>query len=306
VGTQWLWNGSYAGAQAYLIASSSSHAFIEDDQCDTGLYQNAGGYQQFNWNFAGTAFPNTTIFNAPTCDGNFTFANQLSGSMSGSIVGTTSGKLAAGNDSRIIGTPVSVTASGTTQSGAAPLTGQFNLGTLSTGNTAFSLQAIVGEQNFVNTQPVGGLAALIFPLSGSASINGLANTASVSIPGGTSCAFRSTDGVNFRVTVPADPMASGAGAIVSSAMVSGTPYTIPSGTSVMLFSQTTTQAAVTITLPSAPTNSQTLELDNGTGQITATTFSPAISGWANGSTLTPNSTVSARYFTATSTWQRTQ
>jgi hypothetical protein len=224
----------------------------------------------------------------------------------GGTFGTTAGTYAQGNDPRIIGTPVNVTAAGTTQSGAAPLTGQFNLGTLSTGNTAFSLQAIVGEQNFVNTQPVGGLAALIFPLTGSASINGLANTASVSIPGGTSCTFRSADGVNFKVTVAADPMAIGAGAIVSSAMVSGTPYTIPAGTSVQLFSQTTTQAAVTITLPSAPTNGQTLELDNGTGQITAATFSPAIAGWANGSTLTPNSTVCARYFTATSTWQRTQ
>jgi hypothetical protein len=143
--------------------------------------------------------------------------------------------------------------------------------------------SVVAEQNCTTTTHT-----ITNIMAGTLSVAGAASAASLSLGG-------------YAIT----PTIIGAGSVQSTALVSGTGYTVPANTSVVNFTQTATQAANTVTLPTA-VNNQQLEFDNNLGAITALTFSPAVTGWTNGTTLSASSTLRIRYLTVSSAWQVVQ
>jgi hypothetical protein len=83
-------------------------------------------------------------------------------------------------------------------------------------------------------------------------------------------------------------------------------YTVPQNTSLVRFTQSSTVASSTITLPTAFADGQPVQFVNYAGAITALTFSPSVNGWTNGSTLAANTGLRVRWDATAAAWYREQ
>jgi hypothetical protein len=88
--------------------------------------------------------------------------------------------------------------------------------------------------------------------------------------------------------------------------LTGSGYTVPANTSLVRFTQTGTIATQTVTLPTALADGQPLQFVNYAGAVTALTFSPAVNGWTNGSTLAANTGLRIRWDATAAAWYREQ
>jgi len=86
----------------------------------------------------------------------------------------------------------------------------------------------------------------------------------------------------------------------------GASYTVPRNTSLVRFTQTSTVSASTVTLPTALADGHSIQFVNYAGAVTALTFSPAVSGWANGSTLAAYAGLRVRWDATDAAWHREQ
>lgn len=85
-----------------------------------------------------------------------------------------------------------------------------------------------------------------------------------------------------------------------------TGYTVPAGTSLVRFTQSSTVASSTITLPTAIADGQPIQFVNYGGAVTALTFSPAVNGWTNGATLAAYTGLRLRWDGTAAAWYREQ
>lgn len=83
-------------------------------------------------------------------------------------------------------------------------------------------------------------------------------------------------------------------------------YTVPANTSLVRFTQTSAIASATITLPTALADGQAIQFVNYAGAVTALTFSPAVGGWTNASTLAANTGLRVRWDATAAAWYREQ
>ena len=83
-------------------------------------------------------------------------------------------------------------------------------------------------------------------------------------------------------------------------------YTIPTNIDLVRFSQGSTIASATITLPTALGDGQPIQLVNYAGSVTALTFSPPVIGWTNGSVLAANTGIRIRWDATDSSWHKEQ
>jgi|GEM_PF-3060151 len=88
--------------------------------------------------------------------------------------------------------------------------------------------------------------------------------------------------------------------------LTGAAYTVPANTSLMRFTQTATVASQTVTLPTASGDGHVIQFVNYAGAVTALTFSPAVTGWTNGSALAANTGLRIRWDATAAAWQREQ
>ncbi len=86
--------------------------------------------------------------------------------------------------------------------------------------------------------------------------------------------------------------------------LSGTNYTVPTGVSLVRFTQTGTISAQTVLLPNAVGDTHPIEFDNYAGAVNAYSFSPAVLGWVNGSTLPAGVSIRIRWDATDNTWHR--
>ncbi len=86
--------------------------------------------------------------------------------------------------------------------------------------------------------------------------------------------------------------------------LTGANYTVPSGVSLVRFTQTSTISAQTVLLPSAIGDTHPIEFDNYTGAVNAYSFSPTVLGWINGSALPSGVSVRIRWDATDNTWHR--
>lgn len=86
-------------------------------------------------------------------------------------------------------------------------------------------------------------------------------------------------------------------------------YTVPANVGLVRLTQTSTVASATITLPSTPADSQPVQIvQQGAGAVTALTFSPAVQGWSQGSSLAagPGVGLRVRWDVTAAAWFREQ
>ena len=99
-----------------------------------------------------------------------------------------------------------------------------------------------------------------------------------------------------------------AGTLISSSGVrqalTTSGYTVSANTSLVRFTQTGTVASATIRLPTALADGQPIQFVNYAGAVTALTFSPAVNGWTNGSTLAVNTGLRVRWDAIAAAWYR--
>ena len=86
----------------------------------------------------------------------------------------------------------------------------------------------------------------------------------------------------------------------------GATYTVPANTDLVRFTQGTTVAASTITLPTAFADGQPIQFVNYAGAVTALTFSPTVNGWTNASTLAAYTGLRVRWDSTAAAWYREQ
>ncbi|CAH2603204.1 Pectate_lyase_3 domain-containing protein [Rhodovastum atsumiense] len=84
----------------------------------------------------------------------------------------------------------------------------------------------------------------------------------------------------------------------------GSSYTVPANTSLVRFTQSSTVAASTVTLPAPLADGQSIQFVNYAGAITALTFSPAVNGWTNGTTLAAYTGLRIRWDATAGSWYR--
>ncbi|MBV8474083.1 MAG: hypothetical protein JO107_14790 [Hyphomicrobiales bacterium] len=83
-------------------------------------------------------------------------------------------------------------------------------------------------------------------------------------------------------------------------------YTVPANTDCIRFTQSSTLASATVTLPTAFADGQPIQFVNYAGAITALTFSPSVNGWTNGSAMAANTGLRIRWDATASAWYREQ
>lgn len=83
-------------------------------------------------------------------------------------------------------------------------------------------------------------------------------------------------------------------------------YTVPANTSLVRFIQAGTVATATVTLPTALADGQPIQFVNYAGAVTALTFSPAVNGWTNASTLAAYTGLRVRWDATSAAWYREQ
>jgi hypothetical protein len=86
----------------------------------------------------------------------------------------------------------------------------------------------------------------------------------------------------------------------------GSTYTVPANTSLVRFTQSSTVAASTVTLPTALADGQPIQFVNYAGAVTALTFSPAVNGWTNPSAMAPYTGLRVRWDATSAAWYREQ
>ncbi len=86
--------------------------------------------------------------------------------------------------------------------------------------------------------------------------------------------------------------------------LTGTNYAVPSGVSLVRFTQTSTISAQTVLLPNAIGDTDPIEFDNYSGPISAYSFSPSVLGWINGSELPSGVSIRIRWDATDNTWHR--
>ncbi len=86
--------------------------------------------------------------------------------------------------------------------------------------------------------------------------------------------------------------------------LTGANYAVPSGVSLVRFTQTSTVSAQTVLLPIAVGDTHPIEFDNYAGAVSAYSFSPSVLGWANGSELPSGVSVRIRWDATDNTWHR--
>ena len=112
-----------------------------------------------------------------------------------------------------------------------------------------------------------------------------------------------TSGTSGAPVISQGAMVDGSGVRV---MLSQTSYHIPPNTSLVRLTQTSTVTSATLALPPALSDGQPIQFVNYAGAIRALTFSPAVNGWTNGSTLTPYTGLRVRWDAIAAAWYREQ
>ncbi len=131
---------------------------------------------------------------------------------------------------------------------------------------------------------------------------------SLSLSAGASIALSSA-GVQLGNSGSAGSPVIAAGALVDGSGVRqslGNSYTVPANTSLVRFIQGSTVASSTVTLPAALADGQPIQFVNYAGAVTALTFSPAVYGWTNGSTLAAYTGLRVRWDAISAAWYREQ
>lgn len=85
-----------------------------------------------------------------------------------------------------------------------------------------------------------------------------------------------------------------------------TTYTLASGVSCLRVTNSPTLAASTVTLPTVTTDGYEVIMSTRAGAITSLSFSPAVNGWTNTSTLAAYTGIRLRWDNTTSAWYREQ
>ena len=86
--------------------------------------------------------------------------------------------------------------------------------------------------------------------------------------------------------------------------LTGSNYAVPSGVSLVRFTQTSTISAQTVLLPNAVGDTHPIEFDNYSGAVNAYSFSPSVLGWINGSSLPSGVSIRIRWDATDNTWHR--